>query len=427
MIAASLRRGWCPGALRPMLTGDGLLVRIRVAGARLDLDRVEAIADCAACFGNGVIEISSRANLQLRGVTDDSLPALQRRLDELGLLDADATVEGVRNIIVSPLSDIDPTAVIDIAAVVAALEARFGEDAALRRLPPKFGFLIDGGGALLLDDVEADVRFEAFRSEEGPRFAIVLAGAEDIAAQCSLGEVPDVATALARAFLEKVGDGDDAPRRMRGLLAQCGATSVFANAGLAFLPRPHPRRDARPLDYLGVHAFGASYCVGASPSLGRMIAADLKVLSQEARRRRADDIRLTPWRALIVTGLDRFGAEDLAAALARRGFILDPADPRLAIVACSGAPACANAARAVQTDALEFASSLVSGAGTALHLSGCEKGCAHPKAAPFTLVARESGYDLVLNGKASDKPYREALSIEEAASLLARETRMPSA
>jgi precorrin-3B synthase len=124
---------------------------------------------------------------------------------------------------------------------------------------------------------------------------------------------------------------------------------------------------------------------------------------------------------LIVTGLGRAEAQTLAAFLEGCGFILDPADPRLAIVACSGAPACANATRPVQTDALEFASAIASAQGIALHVSGCEKGCAHAKVAPLTLIAREGAYDLVVDGKASDKPSRFALSVGEAASLLARE------
>jgi precorrin-3B synthase len=131
------------------------------------------------------------------------------------------------------------------------------------------------------------------------------------------------------------------------------------------------------------------------------------------------DIRLTPWRALIVTGLDRARAEDLAAALVRQGFILDPADRRLAVVACAGAPACPNAARPVQAEALAFAASIPAGRGIVLHVSGCEKGCAHG-AAPVTLVAREAGYDVIEGGKAADAPAHRAQSGEAVAMHLAR-------
>jgi precorrin-3B synthase len=418
---AALRKGWCPGALVPMQTGDGLLVRIRVPGGRLDLDRLEAIADCAVLFGNGIIEISSRANLQLRGIDEAGLSALQRRLDELGLLDVDAASESVRNIIASPLSDLDPSAIVDITPIVAALEARLRDDSSLHRLPPKFGFLIDGGGALPLGDVEADIRFEAFRDGDGARFAVRLAGADEVSASCGSRKVPDVAAALAHSFLSRTGEGVDAARRMRGLVERHGAAALFAVAGLAHSASAQPaRRRAALQDFLGVHRFGASCCVGAAPSLGRMTADDLRFLAQEARRCAAIDVRLTPWRAFIVTGLKSSGAEDLPAALAHRGFVLDPSDPRLAIVACSGAPACANAMRAVQAEALEFASFIPPGRGIVLHVSGCEKGCAHGRAARFTLVARESGYDLVLDGKAADAPAHRALSMGEIARLLAR-------
>jgi precorrin-3B synthase len=209
---------------------------------------------------------------------------------------------------------------------------------------------------------------------------------------------------------------------MRERVARSGAAAVFAAAGLAPFAPPAPlRRRVSLRDFLGVHAFGASYGVGAAPSLGRMTAESLRMLSQQARRCSAGDIRLTPWRAFIVAGLDRAAAENLVLALTRQGFILDPVDPRLAVVACSGAPACANAARPVQAEALEFASSIVPGHGIVLHVSGCEKGCAHAKAAPFTLIARKEGYALVVNGKASDKPACELLSIGEIAPLLARE------
>jgi precorrin-3B synthase len=418
---AALRKGWCPGALVPMSTGDGLLVRIRPRGGRIALEHIEAIADCAALFGNGIIEISSRANLQLRGIDDAGLPALQRRLDELGLLDADAASESVRNIIASPLSDIDPSAIVDTTPIVAALEARLGDDSSLHRLPPKFGFLIDGGGVLPLGDVEADIRFVAFQSVDGPRFTVRLAGADDIAGTCTPGEIADVAAALAHSFLWQAGEGADAPRRMRGLVERHGAAALFAVAGLAQSASASPaRRRAALQDFLGAHPFGAAVCVGAAPSLGRLMADNLRLLAREARRCAAIDVRLTPWRAFIVTGLKNKSAQDLAGALARAGLVVDPGDPRLAIVACSGAPACVNAARAVQAEALEFVPFVPPGQGIVLHVSGCEKGCARGRAAPFTLVARKSGYDLVLDGKAADEPAHRALSMGEIIPLLAR-------
>ncbi|MGD0722334.1 MAG: precorrin-3B synthase [Roseiarcus sp.] len=414
---ASPRKGWCPGALAPMPAADGLIVRVRLSGRRLAPASVAALARCAAQFGNGAIELSARANLQMRGVGEAALPALRRRLDGLGLLDANAGAERIRNIVASPLADLDPSAALDVAPIVAALEGRLREDRALRRLPAKFGFLVDGGGVLPLGDVEADVRIEAFSGPDGPRCAVRPAGAGELAGVCTPAEAAGVAVALAQVCADEAG----AAERMRALIARRGAGAVFAAAGLAPVAAPAAQRIAVSRSYLGVNAFGAAFVVGAAAPLGRMTARDLALLAAEARRNGAADVRLTPWRALLVTGLDRAGADRLAASLGTAGFILDAADRRLGIAACVGAPACAHAARSVAREALAFAPLLPAGRGTMIHVSGCAKGCAHARAAPLTLVATPEGYDLVRDGKAADAPAATGLSPEAVGSLLALE------
>ena len=69
-------KGWCPGALRPMLSGDGLVVRVRPHGGRLSRVQAAGIAALAAQHGNGLLDLTSRANLQIRGVEQSSHPAL---------------------------------------------------------------------------------------------------------------------------------------------------------------------------------------------------------------------------------------------------------------------------------------------------------------------------------------------------------------
>jgi precorrin-3B synthase len=169
-------KGWCPGALRPMPTGDGLLVRVRISVGRLSLDQAEALASCARDCGNGTIEVSSRGNLQLRGVAEAKLNELQARLAAERLIDADPATERVHNIVASSLSDVDPQAFFDVMPTAASLEARLAIDENLRALPAKFGFVIDAGGRWPLGDVEADVRFAAFRAQDGVRFAVWLMG-----------------------------------------------------------------------------------------------------------------------------------------------------------------------------------------------------------------------------------------------------------
>jgi sulfite reductase beta subunit-like hemoprotein len=106
----------------------------------------------------------------------------------------------------------------------------------------------------------------------------------------------------------------------------------------------------------------------------------------------------------------------LSAALAESGLILDPEDPRRRVAACVGAPACLNATTDVRGDAARLAA-LVD-VGTLLHVSGCAKGCAHPRAATVTLTGRNGSYDLVHNGSPSDSPSLTGLTLDEAAAHL---------
>ena len=171
MSAPSLKRGWCPGVLRPMESGDGLLARIRPRLGRIARHDAFLIADCAARFGNGAIDLSARGNIQLRGVSEITLPGLTKALDEAGLLDESEAMEAARNIVVSPASDCDPEALIDAAALAVRIEPIIADVARQGGLAPKFSLVIDDGGAFSLDEVAADIRLNP-----------VLAGGKNISA-----------------------------------------------------------------------------------------------------------------------------------------------------------------------------------------------------------------------------------------------------
>ncbi len=409
-------KGWCPGALRPMPTGDGLLARVRPSAGRLSLDQLDAIVEIARACGNGAIELTSRANVQLRGVVETSLADLHLRLARARLLDADPAIERARNIVASPLGDIDPDCALDAAPLVAALEAELARDAATARLPAKFSFVVDVGGRLPLGEVDADARFLAARSANGPTIHVVLGGRSSAA--FSPVELPHVASRLTRAFLDLAGSGAESPRRMRALVRRFGAEAIFAAAGL----RPDgaaSRAGASPRDAIGALAFGDSCVLGAAPPFGRADASSFAALSRAARAQAASGCRVTPWRALLITGLDANRARRLAKEAEALGFISSADDPRLAAVACPGAPACAHAAHETPRDADAFARALgaVRG-GTLLHVSGCAKGCAHTAPARWTLVANSEGYDLVENGRPGETPSQNKLSSAQVAAYL---------
>ena len=180
--------------LTPMQSGDGLLLRAKIIGSKLSLTQAGEIAAIALDCGNGRIDLSQRAQLQIRGVTETTLAAAQARLKSIGLLALDAATESRLNIVASPLAG---SASFDANEITARLARAIAEDQALELLPGKFLFLVDEGSAPGLRDVGADIRLEA----QGAQFAVMPDGARDQAVVASPAAAIDAALSLARAFI----------------------------------------------------------------------------------------------------------------------------------------------------------------------------------------------------------------------------------
>lgn len=369
-------RGWCPGALRPMMSGDGLVVRVRPRGGRLAPAQAQGIADLSARFGNGLIDLSSRANVQLRGVTDESHGPLIEGLRALGLIDATTEAEARRNIVVTPFwGPGDGTA--DLARALAEALAADGAP----QTPGKFGYAVDCGPQPVLRDVSADIRIE--RGAAGG--LIVRASGAARGAPVDAEAAASAALRLARWFLES-GGAPGGRGRMAAHLARGAALPeefTLADAQRATLPAPAPG------------LYGPGVLVGFE--FGQIQAETLSVLAQSG------SLRATPWRMVLIEGARR--APDIP------GLITEAQDPRLRVIACTGAPACPQAH--VVTRPLAQALGAVPAPGQTLHVSGCAKGCAHPGAAALTLVGRPGGtFDLIRGGSAADTPIRTGLAPE---------------
>lgn len=391
-MSDSAVRGWCPGARRPMRSGDGLILRLRITGGRLAPEAARAIAELAAICGNGEIELGRRGGLQLRGLRDDSLTVAVTELAALGLIDADAGAEAVRNVVASPLSDLDGSAAGDAFALARALEAALVTDEALRALPAKFGFSIDDGGRFGLAEVPADVRLRltteaVLISLDGDARATTVPAEEAVSASLR----------LARAFLTLALRLDPPPRRMAALVARLGAEAVFTAAGLAPVEIPPPRLASPPL----IGAFPTH--VGVGLPFGRLTADQLQLLADLAV-----NLRLTPFRAVLLPG----APATILSRLAEAGLITRPDDPLRFVAACPGAPACASAAIETRDLARRLAALNPAASDVWLHVSGCDKGCASSAAHAVTLVGRDDALDLVLEGRPRDAPRLAGLTSE---------------
>lgn len=362
MTPAPQVRGWCPGALRPMASGDGLVVRVRAPMGRLTAAQGAGLAALAAWHGSGVIDLSNRANLQLRGVTGASHPALVEGLAALGLVDDSPEAEARRNIVVTPFHAPGCGTDAIAAGLAAGLAAADAPD-----LPGKFGFALDTGPARVLAAVPHDI---AVTRIGAGRFAVHPAGATH-GAECTAADAAALALELARWFLSS-GGAPGGRGRMAAHLGRATPPATFAAA-----PLPVPAAPPGP----GLHPQGALVAL----AFGQTDAETLAALAT------LGPLRLTPWRMVLVEG---------ATALpALPGLIADPADPLLRVVACTGAPGCPQAQGETRGPARQLAPLVAAGA--LLHVAGCAKGCAHPGPAALTLTAAPGGFLAIRGGTAA--------------------------
>jgi len=360
-------QGWCPGALRPMMSGDGLVVRIRPAAGRLTAAQARGIAALTTSHGNGLIDLSSRANLQLRGVTEASHPALISGLQGLGLIDASAEAEAHRNILVTPFwtpGDDTQQLAADLAEALAG---------AALALPGKFGFAVDQGAAPVLRGSSADIRLE--RGTNGT--VLILADGAALCAEVPAHQAVAQALALAEWFIASGGVVDGRGRMARHL-TQTPLPDRFAALLVPEASAPVPKPGPVAQGYLTGFAFG------------QMHAETLTALAD------LGDLRLTPWRMMLI--------ENLQTPPNLQDLITRPDDPLLRVVACTGAPGCPQALGPTRDLARNLAASVPNN--RTLHVAGCAKGCAHPGPADYTLVALSQGYAATRHAKACDpSPY----------------------
>jgi precorrin-3B synthase len=402
-------KGWCPGALRPMESGDGLIVRVRPRCGAFTLDELVILAGAAQRFGNGHIDLTRRANLQIRGVSEASLPGLQDVIGGLGLLDPTPEAEAVRNLMISPLAGFDPAEVLDVRGIARELAQMLASEQALRALPSKFGFIVDGGGSLTLAGERADIRLAAVRNGADPAVAI---GLDTQAGIDWLGSVSPAAAATAameaaHAFFELMPSGTR--QRMRELcaagLASLRSTMSFRLAPLTLDPRsadiPLNRR-VGPLD-LG----SGQFAVGIAAPFGRLETDQFCKFAAEMSVFGVEEVRLSPWRILYAEVQSVSAGHAILDAAAGCGLIADPSDPLLRIEACPGAPACRSTRLDARGDARRLAALLPRfGFAGIVHVSGCAKGCAKSAAADLVLVGAENLYGIVRNGTAKHHPAR---------------------
>ncbi|WP_239346645.1 MULTISPECIES: nitrite reductase [unclassified Frankia] len=360
----------CPGALRAHQAADGLLARVRLPGGFLSAEQLLTLVAVAAAGGDPRLELTTRANVQVRALAEHEVALSAARLADAGLLPS-VTHERVRNIMASPLAGLDsPT---DLAAVVAELDTELCARPGLADLPGRFLFGVDDG--------RGDI------ASLHPDITLVLTARTASVCGFSVPRAAVVPTALAFAesFLAERAVQNSAAWRVAELT---GGISVVARRALApggfevpagrdvLPPRLRPAGLVEQID-------GGTALVALAP-LGRLSSAQATLLARHAGPR---GLRVTPWRGIVLPDLP--DPEEFAAAAADLGLGVDDTSPWYWLSACTGTPGCTSALADVQTDAAAAAGRWP---GRHAHFSGCRRRCGRPADTRIDVIATDEGY-----------------------------------
>ena len=391
------RRLACPSLTNPIDTGDGFLARLIPSGNTITAEALASLCAAARAHGNGILEITARGNIQVRGLRPSAIATFAETVRAL-----DIATDGVP-ITVDPLAGLDSDEAIDTIALAGALRTRLLRESFSGQLGPKVSVVVDGGTTLHLDQLTADIRLRAEAAPGRPRIAIALGGNAFDAAPVGAFSPMEVLEITIRILETIANRGRDA--RGRDLIHDGGLAALQSTTAL--LTHTAPRAPLRPpSEPIGMHRLrGGHVALGIGFPFGHINAELLAELTDAAKTSSALGIRTTH-RALLVVCACAEVATQLAATAERLRFITRVDDPRRYIATCAGAPICASAripSRALAPVVAAAAAGLLDGS-FVLHLSGCAKGCAHPGESTLTLIGRHGGCDVVINGKAGDVP-----------------------
>ena len=356
-------KGWCPSALMPMMSGDGLLVRIKPAFSRLTSHQAQMIALLSKRHGNGFMDITNRANLQIRGLRQSDYPLMLKDLQDSGIAETHEARDGL-NLMLAPFTESQSVG-------WRCAEALYNAASAFPALPSKFGFAIDCGATRYLQHASCDIRVEI---DETGQLLIRLDGYEQGYVTSEETFQSDIFQALY--WFVSSQNKKRSYNRMHQLIADSHVPDIFTTTP--------PCKSTKSL-YPGCEE---DWHVIALP-FGQITADQLLEIADQTQE--------------IIFSINRCLVIDKTAALGQQ-FITSKDDLRYLVTACAGMPACTSASISTKQLASKICESQTILAGKSYHISGCSKGCAMPSNSDICIIGERGSYNMLENGCAWDKP-----------------------
>ena len=405
---------------------EAFMLRMRIPAGELTAAQMDGLADVAEEWGGGYLDVTTRANLQIRQIPPRHIVKVLLRLQELGLTAKGSGVDNVRNITATPTAGIDPDELIDTRALAKAMHHYILNNRDLFGLPRKFNIAFDGGGAISAAADTNDVGFIAVRVGEAPAqsagvepgvyFRLELCGitghqqfAKDVGVLVRPQQCVALGAAILRAFNETGDRTNRKKARLKYVVDRLGYDGflALAEAKLDFkltrlpLNQCEPRPRTIPHGHIGVHRQRQPRLnyVGVVVTVGRISVEQMRRLAELTRNYGTGEIRLTVWQNLLIPNVPDESVEMLKGGLIEMGFHHEASSVSGGLVACTGASGCKWAAAHTKEHAVELARYLETRCPLDLpiniHLTGCPNSCAQHYMGDIGLLGTRVGSDKV--------------------------------
>ena len=404
---------------------EAFMSRLRIPGGQLKSFQLRELAAIAKELTSGYIQITTRANLQMRLIQPKDCPEFLRRVQSVGLHTRGSGADNIRNLTANPTAGIDPHELIDVMPLCQELGQLIINDRSFYDMPRKFNIAYDGGGLIGTVEDTNDIGAKAVKVGDEILFRIALGGAtghkafaNDLGVLVKPTELNKVVLALVRIYIANGNRTDRKKARLKHLLESwslekyLGETEKLLGFKLtrsAFDPTTlHYPGQKIAHSHIGVFPQkqkGLNY-VGIAMPVGQITAKQMLRLAELAELYGSGEVRLTVWQNCVLPNVPDAYVATVEKALRKMGFDTKQSMLRGGLIACTGNAYCKFAQANTKSHALELADYLEKhitlDRPVNIHLTGCPNSCAQHYMGDIgllgTKVKGEDGYHVFIGG-----------------------------
>jgi ferredoxin-nitrite reductase len=393
---------------------DHYMVRIRIPGCEMTSEQARTIAFVAYESGYSIVDVTTRGNMQVQGLTIDKLPGIRAVLEKVGLTSRQSGHDNIRNITSHPFSGIDPEELIDTHELARQIQGMIVGSREFSDLPRKFNIALTGRTDPQGHAWTQDISYVAAWGPEGRVGFQFLIGGNQGQSPKIAWHIPvfippeqalDVTAATLRTFRELGYRHNRHQVRFRFLIDRLGPDQVLLEIekrlgySLQRFPKspPKPSGEENFIGWFPQKQQGL-WAVGICVPVGRLTWDQFEGLAVIAQQYGSGTLRTTYDQNLIIPGIPAAQRQAVGYAIARYGLTFEPDPVTRNMVACTGKQFCNLAVTETKGYAYQLIETLrhrkVQLHGINIHMSGCPSSCATSYTADIGLKGMRVRRDL---------------------------------